>query len=125
MAALGENTGCPGHWPNKPGTPPSSTVPSSNPRDDEAEAREPESRPLYAVGQSRNHRAAYLTHGLTSEEPGPALPSTPSPTHWKQLPAPAVPRRYWRRESTNSLSCSGHTAISCRTSCRCWGAQRG
>lgn len=49
-------------------------------------------------------------------------PPSPERTHWKQFRAPAVPRRYCRRESRNSLSCSGHTAISCRTSCRYCGA---
>lgn len=47
----------------------------------------------------------------------------PRRTHWKQFRAPAVPRRYWRRASMKSLSCSGHTAISCRTSCKCCGAR--
>lgn len=65
-----------------------------------------------------------LTDAACAPSPPVMPPSGPRPrlTHWKQFPAPAVPRRYCRRESTNSLSCSGLTAISCRTSCRCCGA---
>lgn len=95
---------------------------SGNPRDgEEARARQclcAGAKP----GAARGFPRPPFVLGRAWSCPPPPQAELPPYTHWKQFPAPAVPRTYWRRESTNSLSCSGHTAISCRTSCRCCGA---